>query len=321
MTNSYTERQQQARSLVKGLSGAVLGKEKESVLLVTAFLAGGHVLIEDVPGVGKTTLASALARLSGLEYTRMQFTPDVTPSDITGFNMFDKRTGEFVFRAGVVDTDIFLGDEINRASPKTQSALLESMNEKTVTVDGELHSLPPLFTVIATQNPMGFVGTYPLPEAQVDRFCMRFSMGYPSFEAEMRIAAGMTHENTLPTLNPVTDRETLTAMRNDVKSVAVEEEIYKYAVTLVTATRKDKNISLGASPRGSVMLVRLAKAYAYLQGRDYVLPEDISEMYIPVINHRITLSQEAKRSFLSAEQVLESILKSTDMPRRSKGRI
>ena len=321
MTNSYTERQKQARSLVKGLSGAVLGKEKESVLLVTAFLAGGHVLIEDVPGVGKTTLASALARLSGLEYTRMQFTPDVTPSDITGFNMFDKRTGEFVFRAGVVDTDIFLGDEINRASPKTQSALLESMNEKTVTVDGELHSLPPLFTVIATQNPMGFVGTYPLPEAQVDRFCMRFSMGYPSFEAEMRIAAGMTHENTLPTLSPVTDRESITEMREDVKSVAVEEEIYKYAVTLVTATRKDKNISLGASPRGSVMLVRLAKAYAYLQGRDYVLPEDISEMYIPVINHRITLSQEAKRSFLSAEQVLESILKSTDMPRRSKGRI
>ncbi len=226
MTNSYTERQQQARSLVKGLSGAVLGKEKESVLLVTAFLAGGHVLIEDVPGVGKTTLASALARLSGLEYTRMQFTPDVTPSDITGFNMFDKRTSEFVFRAGVVDTDIFLGDEINRASPKTQSALLESMNEKTVTVDGELHSLPPLFTVIATQNPMGFVGTYPLPEAQVDRFCMRFSMGYPSFEAEMRIAAGMTHENTLPTLNPVTDRESITEMRKDVKSVAVEEEIY-----------------------------------------------------------------------------------------------
>lgn len=321
MTNSYTERQQQARALVKGLSGAVLGKEKESVLLVTAFLAGGHVLIEDVPGVGKTTLASALARLSGLEYTRMQFTPDVTPSDITGFNMFDKRTSEFVFRAGVVDTDIFLGDEINRASPKTQSALLESMNEKTVTVDGELHSLPPLFTVIATQNPMGFVGTYPLPEAQVDRFCMRFSMGYPSFEAEMRIAAGMTHENTLPTLNPVTDRESLTAMREDVKRVAVEEEIYKYAVTLVTATRKDKNISLGASPRGSVMLVRLAKAYAYLHGRDYVLPEDISEMFIPVINHRITLSQEAKRSFLSAEQVLENILKSTDMPRRSKGRI
>lgn len=321
MTNQYTDRQQQARALVTGLSKAVLGKGKESLLLVTAFLAGGHVLIEDVPGVGKTTLASALARLSGLDYNRMQFTPDVTPSDITGFNMFDKRTGEFVFRSGVVNTDIFLGDEINRASPKTQSALLESMNEKTVTVDGDLHPLPPLFTVIATQNPMGFVGTYPLPEAQIDRFCMRFSMGYPSFEAEMKIAAGMTHENTLPTLTPVTDRESLTAMREDVKRVAVEEEIYKYAVTLVTATRNDKNISLGASPRGSVMLVRLAKSYAYLQGRDYVLPEDINAMFIPVINHRITLSQQAKRHFLSAEEVLENILKNTDMPRRSKGRI
>ena len=205
-----------------------------------AFIAGGHVLIEDVPGVGKTTLASALARLSGLDYTRMQFTPDVTPSDITGFNMFDKRTGEFVFRSGAVNTDIFLGDEINRASPKTQSALLEAMSEGNVTVDGEMHLLPKVFTVIATQNPMGFVGTYPLPEAQVDRFCMRFSMGYPSFEAEMRIAAGMTHENTLPTLNPVCTREEILEMRSQVKKTAVEEEVYKYAVTLVTATRENK---------------------------------------------------------------------------------
>ncbi|MBO5980828.1 MAG: MoxR family ATPase, partial [Clostridia bacterium] len=284
-------------------------------------LAGGHVLIEDVPGVGKTTLASALARLSGLDYNRVQFTPDVTPSDITGFNMFDKRSGEFVFRHGAVNADIFLGDEINRASPKTQSALLECMNEGTVTVDGEMHPLPKVFTVIATQNPMGFVGTYPLPEAQVDRFCMRFSMGYPTFEAEMRIAAGMTHENTLPTLTPVTDRESLTAMREEVKKVAVDEEIYKYAVTLTTATRNNKYIALGASPRGSVMVVRLAKAYAYLQGRDYVLPEDIHAMFVPCINHRITLSQEAKRQFLTAEQVLEAILKETDIPRRGKGRI
>jgi MoxR-like ATPase len=251
----------------------------------------------------------------------MQFTPDVTPSDITGFNMFDKRTGEFVFRSGAVNTDIFLGDEINRASPKTQSALLEAMSEGNVTVDGEMHLLPKVFTVIATQNPMGFVGTYPLPEAQVDRFCMRFSMGYPSFEAEMRIAAGMTHENTLPTLNPVCTREESLEMRDQVKKTAVEEEVYKYAVTLVTATRENKYISLGASPRGSVMLIRLAKAFAYINGRDYVLPEDVNAMYIPVINHRITLSQEAKRNFLSAETVLEQILEATPMPRRSKGRI
>ncbi|MBR4852308.1 MAG: MoxR family ATPase [Clostridia bacterium] len=318
---SLTNGHEQAKALTKGLFKAVLGKEKEAVLLVTAFLAGGHVLIEDVPGVGKTTLASALARLSGLDYNRVQFTPDVTPSDITGFNMFDKRSGEFVFRHGAVNADIFLGDEINRASPKTQSALLECMNEGTVTVDGEMHALPKVFTVIATQNPMGFVGTYPLPEAQVDRFCMRFSMGYPTFEAEMRIAAGMTHENTLPTLTPVTDRESLAAMREEVKQVSVDEEIYKYAVTLITATRNNKYIALGASPRGSVMVVRLAKAYAYLQSRDYVLPEDIHAMFIPCINHRITLSQEAKRQFLTAEQVLEEILKETDLPRRGKGRI
>lgn len=311
---------EQARALANGLSKAVLGKGKEAVYLVTAFLAGGHVLIEDIPGVGKTTLASALARLSGLDYTRVQFTPDVTPSDITGFNMFDKRTGEFVFRDGAVNTDIFLGDEINRASPKTQSALLEAMSEGNVTVDGENHPLPPVFTVIATQNPMGFVGTYPLPEAQVDRFAIRFSMGYPSFEAEMRIAAGMTHENTLPTLTPVTDRESIMKMRAEVKQVAVEEEAYRYAVSLVTATRNDKRISLGASPRGSVMLIRMAKAYAYLQGRDYLIPDDISAMFVPVINHRITLSQEAKRNFLSAEEILTSILVNTNVPHRGKGR-
>lgn len=318
---TQTEGCKKVKELTNGLSKAVLGKGKEAVYLVAAFIAGGHVLIEDVPGVGKTTLASALARLSGLDYTRMQFTPDVTPSDITGFNMFDKRTGEFVFRSGAVNTDIFLGDEINRASPKTQSALLEAMSEGNVTVDGEMHLLPKVFTVIATQNPMGFVGTYPLPEAQVDRFCMRFSMGYPSFEAEMRIAAGMTHENTLPTLNPVCTREEILEMRDQVKRFAVEEEVYKYAVTLVTATRENKYISLGASPRGSVMLIRLAKAFAYINGRDYVLPEDVNAMYIPVINHRITLSQEAKRNFLSAETVLEQILEATPMPRRSKGRI
>ena len=318
---TQTEGCKKVKELTNGLSKAVLGKGKEAVYLVAAFIAGGHVLIEDVPGVGKTTLASALARLSGLDYTRMQFTPDVTPSDITGFNMFDKRTGEFVFRSGAVNTDIFLGDEINRASPKTQSALLEAMSEGNVTVDGEMHLLPKVFTVIATQNPMGFVGTYPLPEAQVDRFCMRFSMGYPSFEAEMRIAAGMTHENTLPTLNPVCTREEILEMRQQVKAIAVEEEVYKYAVTLVTATRENKYISLGASPRGSVMLIRLAKAFAYINGRDYVLPEDVNAMYIPVINHRITLSQEAKRNFLSAETVLEQILEATPMPRRSKGRI
>ena len=318
---TQTEGCKKVKELTNGLSKAVLGKGKEAVYLVAAFIAGGHVLIEDVPGVGKTTLASALAKLSGLDYTRMQFTPDVTPSDITGFNMFDKRTGEFVFRSGAVNTDIFLGDEINRASPKTQSALLEAMSEGNVTVDGEMHLLPKVFTVIATQNPMGFVGTYPLPEAQVDRFCMRFSMGYPSFEAEMRIAAGMTHENTLPTLNPVCTREEILEMRAQVKKTTVEEEVYKYAVTLVTATRENKYISLGASPRGSVMLIRLAKAFAYINGRDYVLPEDVNAMYIPVINHRITLSQEAKRNFLSAETVLEQILEATPMPRRSKGRI
>ncbi len=310
----------QAQALINGLSKAVLGKSKEATYLVTAFLAGGHVLIEDIPGVGKTTLASALARLSGLDYKRVQFTPDVTPSDITGFNMFDKRTGEFVFRDGAVNADIFLGDEINRASPKTQSALLEAMSEGSVTVDGENHPLSPVFTVIATQNPMGFVGTYPLPEAQVDRFAVRFSMGYPSFEAEMRIAAGMTHENTLPSLEAAIDRDMLIKMRAEVKEVAVEQEAYRYAVSLVTATRNDKRLSLGASPRGSVMLIRLAKAYAYIQGRDYILPDDIGTMFVPVMNHRITLSQEAKREFLSAEDILLSILANTDVPHRGKGR-
>jgi len=303
-----------ASGMLEELSGVVLGKRHETMLLVCALLAGGHVIIEDIPGVGKTTLADALSRTSGLTFNRVQFTPDVTASDITGYNIYNQKTGEFEFRSGAVMCNILLADEINRASPKTQSSLLEAMNEGRVTVDGKTYKLPEPFMVIATQNPIGFVGTYPLPEAQLDRFALRLSLGYPNKREELSIVMGRSRENTLSNVRKFANQEIIAAMREYVSEVTCADSIYEYIVDFVSATRSCPQLTLGASPRASIMLGKLAKAYAFLNRRSYVIPSDVTELLIPALSHRVVLSREAAGSGLTAVDVLTRLKETVRVP-------
>ncbi|MDD6799165.1 MAG: MoxR family ATPase [Firmicutes bacterium] len=303
-----------ASSIIAEIEKAVTGKHKEIVLLVTALAAGGHVLIEDVPGVGKTTLASALAKAAGLDFRRAQFTPDVTASDITGFNIYNRSTESFEFREGLVMTNILLADEINRASPKTQSSLLEAMEENSVTVDGKTYQIPDPFMVIATQNPAGYIGTYPLPEAQLDRFMIRLTIGYPSPEDETEIIRARRTSNPLDFVQPVSSRGVIKLIRAVAQHIKVSESLCRYMVDLVSCTRNDKLIALGASPRATLMLMRMSQAYAFMQKREYVVPEDIAAVFDCTIAHRIILSQEAKLNRIGAEKVLDSIFKRIKVP-------
>ena len=296
----------------------VVGKRTEVLHLLTALLAGAHVLIEDVPGTGKTTLASTLAHVTGLDFKRAQFTPDVMASDITGFHIYNRRKEDFEFREGLVMCNLLLADEINRASPKTQSALLEAMEEGKVTVDGSTMDIPDPFMVIATQNPAGYVGTYPLPEAQLDRFALKISMGYPSPAEEMDIIKARKEENPIKNVSAVLTRDELRAIRRMVTTVHMDDELYKYIVTLITATRKHPALALGASPRASVALVHLAQAYAFLRGRDYVLPDDIAGLFRAAIAHRLMLRQEAKLAHQTTQDVLSEILRTTEVPYKGK---
>lgn len=307
-----------AQALISEVEKVVIGKHNEIVLLVTAMLAGGHVLIEDVPGTGKTTLAAALARAAGLDFNRAQFTPDVMASDITGFNVYNRQKEQFEFREGLVMTNVLLADEINRASPKTQSALLEAMEEAKVTVDGVTYKVPDPFMVIATQNPTGYVGTYPLPEAQLDRFAVRLSMGYPTEEEEINIISNRKTVNPLEKVNAVTNVDMIREIRAATKEVALEDEICRYIVKLIHATRKSPKLSLGASPRASLLLMKLSQAYAFLRGRDYVLPEDIAFVFTPGIAHRIVLSQEARLNRETQTDILAEILRSVEAPFKTK---
>lgn len=300
--------------LIDEVERVVVGKHSEVILLVTALLSGGHVLIEDVPGVGKTSLAAALARAAGLRFNRAQFTPDVMASDITGFNMYNRQSEKFEFREGLVMCSILLADEINRASPKTQSSLLEAMEENKVTVDGVTYNVPDPFMVIATQNPAGYVGTYPLPEAQLDRFSIKISMGYPTADEEVQIIRTRRDRNPLDAVRPVTDIDTIRFMRSCVSAVKIDEEIYKYIVALIQVTRTHPSFSLGASPRASVALMRLSQAYAFLRRRDYVLPEDVAAVYQPAVAHRVILKQEAKLNRISTNDILTEMLRSVDVP-------
>ena len=302
--------------IINEVEKVIVGKHSEIILLMTALLSGGHVLIEDVPGVGKTTLASTLARASGLTFNRAQFTPDVMASDITGFNIYNRKTEAFDFREGLVMCNILLADEINRASPKTQSALLESMEEKRVTVDGKSYELPTPFMVIATQNPTGYVGTYLLPEAQLDRFAIKLTMGYPSFNEELNILKERMNKNPIAEITPVCDVSTLAELKSDCENVDIDEAVAKYIISLVSATRNDKNISLGASPRASLMLMKASQAYAMLHGRNYILPEDVATLFYPVISHRIMLTQEAKLAKKSSAQVLTDLIHRVEVPYR-----
>ena len=305
---------QSTKALIDEIEKVIVGKHTEIVLLVTAMLAGGHVLIEDVPGVGKTSLASTLAKTAGLDFRRAQFTPDVMASDITGFNIYNRSTEQFEFREGLVMTNILLADEINRASPKTQSSLLEAMEENRVTVDGVTYGVPDPFMVIATQNPSGYVGTYPLPEAQLDRFAIRLSMGYPTEAEEVNILEGRRGKNPLDAVRAVTNVDKIREIRAAVAQITVDEAVCKYVVALVQATRKSRSISLGASPRASIMLMRLAQAYAFLRGRDYVIPDDVAFVYAPAIAHRLVLSQEARLNRASEKEILSEILRSVQVP-------
>lgn len=292
---------------------AIHGKDEVIDDVLCAVFAGGHILLEDIPGVGKTTLVTALAKVMNLEYKRMQFTPDVLPSDLVGFNMIDKNTGNFSFKEGSVYTNLFLADEINRTSPKTQSALLEVMEEGKATVDSVTRILPKPFMVIATQNPIGASGTQKLPDSQLDRFMVRLSMGYPSHESAVSVLKGDSHE-TIEKMNSVLDKDEILAFQEKASKVNVTDVLYDYAVSLTESTRNPDSFLLGLSPRGSIALIKMAKAHAFLEGRDYVVPEDFKEVFYPVANHRIILSTKAKACGMTIESALNVAFDSVKVP-------
>ena len=307
--NDFLESHANILQIIEQTENIILGKKDVVKMTIISLLSQGHVLIEDVPGVGKTTLASALSKIIGLKYKRAQFTPDVMPSDITGFSIYNKITNELEYKEGLALCNILLADEINRTSPKTQSSLLEVMEEGTITVDGKTHYVPTPFMVIATQNPIGFVGTHPLPEAQLDRFIMRISIGYPDIESEIKIISDRKTENPIDKIKTIITSNDIMKAQNIVKNIHIDETLYKYIVELVAKTRNHQYITLGASPRASLSLMRLSQARAFLEKRDYIIPEDILSMYVPAIAHRIVLKQEAKLKKINTEDILNDIKK------------
>jgi MoxR-like ATPase len=302
-------------SLLKANLGRVIrGKEQVIEHLLVALLAEGHVLIEDVPGTGKTTLAKALALSLKVKFSRIQFTPDLLPTDIVGGMIYSPANGSFTFRPGPVHANIVLADEINRASPRTQSALLEAMSERQVTTEGESRALPQPFLVLATQNPIEHNGTYPLPEAQLDRFCMKLSLGYPLHEDELRLLQDQVHEHPLHAVEAVLEVQQLLALQEKVKLVDVEASVLDYIVKIVARTRSDSRLRLGASPRGALDLRRCAQALALLKGRDHVRPNDVQQMAIPVLAHRLLVDLKARHGGLVGETVVAEILRSEAIP-------
>lgn len=292
---------------------AVLGKDDVLRRILTAILAGGHILIDDIPGVGKTTMAVAFTRTLGLDYKRMQFTPDVLPSDITGFSMYDKASGSFRYVAGSAMTNFFLADEINRASPKTQSALLEVMQEGRLSVDGKTYAVPQPFIVMATQNPFGSSGTQELPESQTDRFMIRITVGYPSRENEIEILKGSRRSAAL-SLSAVITPDDLLSLRKQAAEVHVEDSLFAYMVDIAAATRESHDISLGISPRGTMALSAMTRAHALMEGRNYATSDDVLAVAPYTLSHRITLSGDARFAGKTAASVLDAILKSVPMP-------
>ena len=303
-----------AQIVIDEVKKAVKGKDECIIKAFAAILAGGHILIEDVPGVGKTTLAVAFSKAMALENHRVQFTPDVLPADILGFSMYQKETGQFVYYQGTIMCNLFLADEINRTSPKTQSALLEVMEEGKVTVDGVSHEMPKPFIVIATQNPKGSAGTQLLPESQLDRFMICMSMGYPDYRDELEIAKGKSIKSQITDIHPVMNAQGLYEMQRQVEQVFVHDNIYAYIVSLVSATRNNPYIDLGISPRGTIACTKMAKAYAYLCGRNYVIPEDVTAIFADIAKHRIVLNIKARVSHVTETDVINQILGTTGQP-------
>lgn len=303
------------RQLQRELGNIIKGKKEVTDKIIMAVLARGHVLLEDVPGVGKTTTALALCRLMGMDFNRIQFTPDVVPSDVTGFTMYEKNTGKFLYRPGAVMCNMLLADEINRTSSKTQAALLEVMEEGKVTVDQETHPVPQPFVVIATENPTGSSGTQMLPESQLDRFMVSLSMGYPDHDNLVELLRDRQKENPLERASAVITKEDVVNLQNQVQQVYMADSILNYIATLAEATRNHPFITLGLSPRGTLALCRMTKAAAFMEERDYVIPEDIRNVFSDVAAHRMILDSKARYQEQNARQILEDLLDKTPAPK------
>jgi MoxR-like ATPase len=306
--------QQLANQLVGNVDRVIIGKSREVRLVLIALLCRGHVLIEDVPGVGKTVLAKAIARSIGSEFKRIQFTPDLLPSDVTGVSVFNQQTGKFEFRAGPIVAQIVLADEINRATPKTQSALLEAMEEAQITVDGVTYHLPVPFVVLATENPIEYEGTFPLPEAQLDRFLVRLSLGYPGRQNEIEILNTQRVVHPLDVLEKVVEVDALIEAQQAIKEVYVDDRLKEYIVDLVEATRRHEQVYLGAGPRGSIALHDTARGWAAMQGRDYVIPDDIKDLAEPALAHRIIVNPAARMRNIDARSVVRELLTQVPVP-------
>ena len=304
-----------AQKILNQVRKVVVGKDNVLLWVLAAILAKGHILLEDIPGVGKTTMALSFSKVLNLDYSRVQFTPDVLPSDVTGYSIPDQRTGEMVYQKGAVICNLFLADELNRATSRTQSALLEAMEEGQVTVDGVSHHLPEPFVVIATQNPTGAAGTQLLPDSQMDRFTIRLSLGYPSPKDEISMVLNRQDGNPLHKLSALMTRENLVAIQNEVENTYIKDSVVKYIVDLITATRNNEDILRGASPRATLAVTAMAKAVAQLRGRDYVLPSDVREVFIWTIAHRLVLSPKAEGQGKTAEQILIEIISQVSAPR------
>ena len=305
---------EKSEEIISSIGNVIVGKTDVIRKVLMAVYAKGNVLLEDLPGVGKTTLALAFAKVLGLDFKRVQFTPDTMPSDITGFTVYNKETGMFDYKAGAIVCNLFMGDEINRTSPKTQSALLEAMEENAVTVDGVTHMLPTPFICIATQNPAGSSGTQPLPESQLDRFMVKLSIGYPDSAEQVEILRRRQSSDPIDSLAPVTDRDSIVEIQNYLGSVKVSDDILKYMVALCDATRDDPLIEYGVSPRGLIALSRMVRACAILEERDYVIPADVAAVFGDVCSHRIIMRPRAKLEGMSARAVLNEILNKTSAP-------
>ncbi len=304
-----------AKEVLSQIGRVVVGKDNVLTWVMAAMLAKGHILLEDIPGVGKTTMALAFSKVMNLEYSRVQFTPDVLPSDVTGYSVIDQKTGELQYQKGAVLCNLFLADELNRATSRTQSALLEAMEEGQVTVDGTTHKLPAPFIVLATQNPTGAAGTSLLPDSQMDRFTVRLSLGYPDAESEVAMVMDRRDGNPLHALTAMMDGAGLVAMQEEVAKTHIKEEVVTYIVDLINATRTSENLLRGASPRATLAVTAMSKAMAQLRGRDYVLPEDVREVFIKTVAHRMILSPAAEGQGITAEDALNIIVDRVPSPR------
>lgn len=305
----------QAKQALAQVRQVIVGKDNVLTWVMCAMLSGGHILLEDIPGVGKTTLGLAFAKTFGLEFGRVQFTPDVLPSDVTGFSMIDKNTMAMVYRPGAVLCNLFLADELNRATSRTQSALLEAMEEGQVTVDGVTHPIPKPFTVIATQNPSGAAGTQLLPDSQMDRFAVRLSLGYPDAANEAEMIRSRQGQDPLTALEPLMNRQELLAMQQQTAATFVADEVIDYIVALVAATRNDPALLRGASPRASLAVTAMAKALAQLRGRDFVIPGDVQKVFAVTVAHRLLLKPQAENAGQTPQQILEEILRRVPAPK------